>query len=50
MKSVQVAANDRSCGDQDEAFPVRRPVARDSLSEWQLSKGDVASSGTYQVW
>lgn len=33
MERAQVAANDLGRDDQDEAFSVRRPVARDSLSE-----------------
>lgn len=45
-----MAANERGRDDRDEAFAVRRPVARDSLSEWQLSKEGIAPSGTYQAW
>lgn len=45
-----MAANERGHDDRNEAFGVRRPVARNSLSEWQLSKKGIAPSGTYQVW
>ena len=44
-----MAANDRGRKDLDEALPVERSVARDSLSEWQLSKMGVASNGTCEV-
>lgn len=45
-----MAANDRERRDLDEALPVERFVARDSLSEWQLSKGGCRlESGTCGV-
>lgn len=44
------AANGGGRKGQDEALVVERSVARDSLSEWQLSKESVASRGTCDVW
>ncbi|MBE3049027.1 hypothetical protein IMZ48_42320 [Candidatus Bathyarchaeota archaeon] len=42
-----MAANEGGRKGQDEALAVERSVARDSLSEWQLSKEGVASSGRH---